>query len=398
MGVEAARRALRGAPDGRCPTRCGSRRSRLPYLDKTNATTMHAALRLDGDVGGVRLRSVRCAPVSARCAPALGERRVRASVVTADIRTGLPGGPDEAAGGDGAAALLVGDDGDGPVLAELLGVAVVDRGVPRPLAHARATRGRRCGRSASARPATCRSAIEAWEAALKDAGLSRRPGRPPDRHRALHERAATRSRRSSASPAERVVDGLGRRRSATPAPPIPASSSPARSSRPSRARSIALVVLADGADVVMFRTTAAIASTTPAAPVADQVGGGAPITYGKYLAWRRLLPVEPPRRPEPARPSSSAAGRAIDWKFGFVGSRSATTASCTCRRRRSDDRRAPDGRRARHDRHVHRRPARLLAEPADRVRGRRLRRRRPGADRAHRRRPERMSRSAGGSR
>jgi hypothetical protein len=30
--------------------------------------------------------------------------------------------------------------------------------------------------------------------------------------------------------------------------------------------------------------------------------------------------VEPPRRPEPARPSASAAGRSTDWKFGFVGS------------------------------------------------------------------------------
>jgi hypothetical protein len=43
------------------------------------------------------------------------------------------------------------------------------------------------------------------------------------------------------------------------------------------------------------------------------------VTYGKYLAWRKMLPVEPPRRPEPPRVSSSAAGRAIDWKFGFVG-------------------------------------------------------------------------------
>jgi uncharacterized OB-fold protein len=33
-----------------------------------------------------------------------------------------------------------------------------------------------------------------------------------------------------------------------------------------------------------------------------------------------MLPVEPPRRPEPARPSASAAGRNRDWKFGFVGS------------------------------------------------------------------------------
>ena len=42
-------------------------------------------------------------------------------VVTADVRTGLPGSADEAAGGDAGAALLVGTDEHGPVLAELLG-------------------------------------------------------------------------------------------------------------------------------------------------------------------------------------------------------------------------------------------------------------------------------------
>jgi uncharacterized OB-fold protein len=83
---------------------------------------------------------------------------------------------------------------------------------------------------------------------------------------------------------------------------------------------IALVVLADGADVVMLRTTDALAPYVPARPVADQVAAGAPITYGKALAWRGVLPVEPPRRPEPARPSASASARSLDWKFGFVGS------------------------------------------------------------------------------
>jgi uncharacterized OB-fold protein len=46
-----------------------------------------------------------------------------------------------------------------------------------------------------------------------------------------------------------------------------------------------------------------------------------PVAYGTYLAWRGLLLVEPPRRPEPARPSSSAASRNRAWKFGLVGSR-----------------------------------------------------------------------------
>jgi uncharacterized OB-fold protein len=72
--------------------------------------------------------------------------------------------------------------------------------------------------------------------------------------------------------------------------------------------------------VIIVRNAAALADHAPVAPLEQQVGGGAPITYGKYLAWRGLLPVEPPRRPEPARTSASAAGRSVDWKYGFVGS------------------------------------------------------------------------------
>jgi len=34
-----------------------------------------------------------------------------------------------------------------------------------------------------------------------------------------------------------------------------------------------------------------------------------------------MVEVEPPNRPTPNRPSSSAAARSTDWKFGFVGSR-----------------------------------------------------------------------------
>ncbi|NUS57123.1 MAG: hydroxymethylglutaryl-CoA synthase, partial [Streptomycetaceae bacterium] len=70
----------------------------------------------------------------------------------------------------------------------------------------------------------------------------------------------------------------------------------------------------------LFRTTEALAAHAPSRPVAAQVAGGAPIAYGKFLAWRGTLQVEPPRRPEPARTSSSAAVRSTDWKFGFVGS------------------------------------------------------------------------------
>jgi uncharacterized OB-fold protein len=84
---------------------------------------------------------------------------------------------------------------------------------------------------------------------------------------------------------------------------------------------IAVVALADGAEVLLFRTTDAITALSSPRPVAAQVEAGGDIPYGKYLSWRQLVTVEPPRRPEPARVSGAAAGRTEDWKLAFVGSR-----------------------------------------------------------------------------
>ena len=88
---------------------------------------------------------------------------------------------------------------------------------------------------------------------------------------------------------------------------------------------LALVVLADGADVFLFRTTDALATYRPTRSIATQVAAGAPLSYGKFLAWRGMLPVEPPRRPEPQRVSATAAARSEEWKFGFVGSKERDT-------------------------------------------------------------------------
>jgi uncharacterized OB-fold protein len=84
---------------------------------------------------------------------------------------------------------------------------------------------------------------------------------------------------------------------------------------------IALVVLADGAEVLLFRTTDAVARYSPARPVLAQVAAAVDLPYGKFLSWRGMVTLEPPRRPEPARVSAAAAGRSEDWKLGFVGSK-----------------------------------------------------------------------------
>ncbi|HEV7536938.1 MAG TPA: hydroxymethylglutaryl-CoA synthase, partial [Acidimicrobiia bacterium] len=118
MGVEAARVALRGAPAGAEPERVIFATASPPYLDKTNAAVIHAALDLPAsalalDAGGA-VRSGVGALISA------ADARVPALAVLSDVRSGLPGGADERDGGDAAAAFLFGGDRDAPVLAELI--------------------------------------------------------------------------------------------------------------------------------------------------------------------------------------------------------------------------------------------------------------------------------------
>src|SRR5213593_3671598 len=125
LGVEAARAALRAAP--RLAPEALYFATALPaYLDKTNATAIHAALDLTPSAPAFDMAgAVRSGAGALRAA--LDARGV-ALAVLADIRTGLPGGADERDGGDGAAAFVFGgaDSGSGPdsdlpVLAEIIG-------------------------------------------------------------------------------------------------------------------------------------------------------------------------------------------------------------------------------------------------------------------------------------
>jgi 3-hydroxy-3-methylglutaryl CoA synthase/uncharacterized OB-fold protein len=323
LAVEAARRALRPVGDAEAvrPGALWFSTVTPAYVDKTNATAIHAALRLDDDVvaadfGG----AVRSGIAALRAALAGGPT---ALVATADIRTGLPGSADEAAGGDAAAALLIGDDSPAaPVLAELIGSGTatdefLDRwrtpGEPRSKQwEEKFGENRYVALGATA-----------LRAALADAGID------ADRVDALivagtHGRANTAAAKRSGIAADKVVDD----RSAAIGNPGAAQAGVVLADVLDRAtpgQVIVLLSLADGADALVFRTTDAIAAHTPHRPVADQVAAGAPVAYGKFLAWRGFLTPEPPRRPEPARPSATAAARSEDWKFAFVGSKDRTT-------------------------------------------------------------------------
>src|SRR3954447_3098811 len=299
MAVAAARAAVRDVDE---PVRGVWLATTSPtYVDKTNATAVHAALRLDRttpafDAAG----SVRSA-TGALFAALAG--RCGVLVVASDVRVGRPGGPDESAGADAAAAVLVGDGDAAPVLAEVVGVASVteeflDRWrVPGDAAS-------RVWEERFGETKYVPLGLGAVKTALGQAGVE------ADTVDALvvaglHERACAAVAKKSGVAPDRIVDRLALSvGNPGAAQPLLLLSAALEKARPGQ--TIVLLVLADGADALVLRTTDALASYRPGATVDAQVASRPPIAYGRSLAGHGRLPVDPPRRPEPARPSASA--------------------------------------------------------------------------------------------
>ncbi|MGH9024838.1 MAG: OB-fold domain-containing protein [Acidimicrobiia bacterium] len=317
MGVEAARIAMRGLPDGPAPELVLFATADPPYLDKTNATAIHAALDLDTSVAAYDMvGSVRSGVGVMRAGLTSG---VPALVVRADVRTGLAGGADERDGGDAAAAFVMGRDEHGPVLAEHLGTAsatgeFLDRWrIPgEPGSHVWEER--------FGEHAYVPLAEQAFADAMKNAGVT------PDAvdHlvvAGLQTRAVRRVAKGLGTRPEALVDDL----SATVGNTGTAHSGVLLASVLDRAepdRLIAVVVLADGADVVLFRTSDALSTHRASPTVAEQIESGRDdLAYDTYLTWRGHLHREPPRRPDPIPPAAPPALRTEGWKFAFVGSK-----------------------------------------------------------------------------
>jgi hydroxymethylglutaryl-CoA synthase len=322
MAVAAARNALHplGPQAGAAVDQLWFATTAPSYADKTNATTVHAALRLDRETPAYdAVGSIRSAAGVLRSA-LLGIGTTL--VVAADARTGLPNSTDEREGGDGAAALLIDDEGTGssstagPVLAAYLGGAstteeFVDRWrVPGDVRSKQWEE--RFGETRYVPLGT-----EAWKLALDRAGVA-----PAEVAQVLvagpHARAVRQVGRTVSAGTGGVGDDLADAVGNTGAAhPFLVLVHALERAEPDQV--LALVVLADGCDVFLFRTTAALAEHAPARTVASQIDAGrVGLPYAKFLSWTGMLTVQPPNRPEPARASSSAAVRNDAWKFGFV--------------------------------------------------------------------------------
>jgi hydroxymethylglutaryl-CoA synthase len=313
MGVEAARLALAAAPDGAVPGLVSFATTEPAYLDKTNANALHAALGLPAHVGAYDV----VGSVRSNVAACLLAEAHDGLAVVSDIRTGLPGGGDEANGGDAAVALLYGE-----------GDAVLAHGIGGATATAEFVDRWRTPGDAASRQWEERFGEHAYlplvEAAVTDALKSAGLTAGELDHvvlAGLHSRAVKAAAKVVGARPEALADDL----SAQVGNPGAAQALLVLADVLDRAQPdqvIAVVQLADGCDVWLLRTTDAIASYRPAVSVRDQIAATRDdLTYASFLTWRGFLRREPPRRPEPERPAAPPSLRSTAWKYGLIGSR-----------------------------------------------------------------------------
>jgi hydroxymethylglutaryl-CoA synthase len=323
LAVEAARRALATAPGPGAVQDLFLSTPDPSYLDKTSATTAHAALGLGRGCGAYDLAGSSRSAIATFLGGAATAAGGRTSLtLVADLRTGLAGSAEERESGDGAAAFVFAPDG---AVAELIGRgAASDEFLDR---------WRVPGESDShvweerfGEEIYVPLAREAFAAALKDAGITE-----SDVDHAVVSGLHARATKAAAG-------GLGVRDGVL-APALTGSIGNLGAAqfgvalcdvleRAQAGQVIVVLSLADGADAFVLRTTPALvqaqqARSAAAVPsVAEQVAAGRDdLTYANFLTWRSQLRREPPRRPDPERPGAPSVHRSEEWKYAFAASR-----------------------------------------------------------------------------
>jgi len=316
MGVEAGRALIANASAAATPSALYFATSEPAYLDKTNATAIHAALGLDAGVFAADMMgSVRSGAGALRAGI---DSREPAMVVLSDLRSGLPGSGDESGGGDGAAAFLCGESDD--VIAEHVGGAsttseFLDRWrIPGDIAS-------KVWEERFGEFAYIPLARVALSEALKGAEI-----KPEDIAHfivaGMHARANRTASTSSGVKPEAITDDM----TAVMGNAGAAHGAIMFADVLDRAQPndiVALLLLADGATVMLFRVTEAIQKGRAKVPVRDQLAQGREkgVPYTTFLTWRNMLTREPPRRPDPDRPAAPPSFRSEPWKYGFMASR-----------------------------------------------------------------------------
>jgi hydroxymethylglutaryl-CoA synthase len=320
LGVEAGRRAMAVGPVA--PQDLFFSTPAPGYLDKTSATTIHAALGLDRDAAAYDFCGSARSALGALLMALQGSPSRRALAVVSDLRSGLAGGAEERDAGDGAAAFLCGAE---DAVAELIG-----RG---SASDEFLDRWRVPGESDShvweerfGEVMYVPLARDAFADALKDAGITEND----IDHTivvGLHPRAVKSATAAlGVSVAALAPDLLAAVGNLGAAQAGLALAEVLERARPGQV--IVVLSLADGADALVLRTTDALPAAQAARRAAglqtvlEQVASGRDdLAYAAFLTWRGQLHREPPRRPDPERPGAPIVHRSESWKYAFAASR-----------------------------------------------------------------------------
>ena len=288
------------------------------YADKTNATTLHAALDLQPDIIAADLgASMRSGIVALFVAARDG-----GLAVLADRRGGPAGGADERDGADAAAAFLFGDQD--PLARVICTASVTAEFIDRwrvPGAPDGATWEERFGEQCYTELADqlLASLSKAGAEAGAELGDVRRFAVAGANARAVRSVASIVQQATGATlEGADLADVIGNAGAAQAGLALAELLDGARPGE-----TLLLISLADGADGLILRATEAIAARR-GEPMRAQLDRGVTIGYPQYLVWRERLAAERPRRPDPDRPSAPFAWRNRRYKFSMAGGRCRT--------------------------------------------------------------------------
>lgn len=317
MAVEATRDALRATPGAEIQSLFFATTT-APYAEKLNAAILGAAARLPVEIRAADLtgstRAGLTALLQAADSARGGVRQVLA--VAADCRLGAPEGKAEQQNGDAAVAFVVGSDN---VIAEI--EATVS--LTREFLDTWRAPDERFAHSWEERFALTQAYAPLLGKAVQTI-LAKAKVAPKDLAKVVLD-----------SPNSRAVDEVARGMKLEPyqlADPFALTVGQAGAAHPGLMLAAALsaakpgdrilvVAGADGADAVLLRVTDAAARYTQSRSVGRMIESKGDVSYGSYLKWREILPTEPPRRPDPARPAGPPMLRSATWKYGLLGSR-----------------------------------------------------------------------------
>ncbi|MDF2680570.1 MAG: 3-hydroxy-3-methylglutaryl CoA synthase [Brevibacillus sp.] len=313
MGVEAAFHCLEGQDVTKLESVYLATASG-PYKEKSSIPTLAQALDLPASVKGVELAYSLRSGTSAILAAKAEETTL---VIAADCRIGAPSGNNEQVFGDGAVAFLIGS-GDG-VIANLLDAQTLHEEI--------------MGQWQSQSDAFSQSwedrflsgvLLENVTVAMK--AMAERNKLTPDSiskvvisspgHRSYLQVA-----KKLGFTQEQIQDTLlGTVGAAGSAHASLILAAALETAQPGE--KILVVNFAEGTDMLLFEVTEAISNLPRRKAVQDHLAiKNNELSYSSYLKWRGILEVEPPRRPEPDRPSAPAMFRNYEQNLGFYGSK-----------------------------------------------------------------------------